>query len=150
MNPTGLYPESLCPIARSLDLLGQKWSLMIVREAVAGATRFADFRAIGIPSDILTKRLTSLVDAGVMERRPYREAGERARDDYHLTPAGMALLPVLSALVEWGTEYLPIPAGRTLENVTTDTHEAVHVAYVNDAGEVINQDRVTIQTVPAA
>ncbi|RLP78006.1 transcriptional regulator [Mycetocola tolaasinivorans] len=149
MNPTGLFPESLCPIARSLDLLGQKWSLMIVREAVGGATRFADFRAIGIPSDILTKRLISLVDAGVLEKHPYQAPGERARDEYVLSPAGRALLPVLSAFVEWGTEYLPIPAGRTLESVTADTGERVQLAYITEDGTVVDQDRVTITTIQA-
>ena len=82
-----------CSIARSLVVLGERWSLLIVREAFSGVTRFADFRAaLGVAPDVLTERLRTLVETGVLERRPYREPGCRPRHDYHLTPAGRDLL----------------------------------------------------------
>ena len=97
-----------CSIARSLEVLGQKWSLLIVREAMWGRTRFAEFRArLGVAPDVLTDRLGRLVDAGILERRPYREDGEREREEYVLTDAGRALLPVLAAMSAWGDEYRP-------------------------------------------
>ncbi len=82
-----------CSIARSLEVVGQKWSLLILREAFWGRTRFAEFRArLGVAPDVLTDRLGRLVDAGILQRRPYREDGEREREEYVLTEAGPALL----------------------------------------------------------
>ena len=83
-----------CSIARSLEVLGQKWSLLIVREAMWGRTRFAEFRArLGVAPDVLTDRLGRLVDAGILERSPYRDDGEREREEYVLTHAGKRCSP---------------------------------------------------------
>ncbi|WP_420122998.1 winged helix-turn-helix transcriptional regulator [Nakamurella sp.] len=102
-------PAAACPIARALAVVGEKWALLIVRDALAGVTRFADFRAsLGIAPDMLADRLGKLVDHGVLERRSYREPGERARDEYVITDAGRALAPGLAALAGWGVEHLPV------------------------------------------
>lgn len=98
-------PED-CSIARTLDVVGERWTLLVVREALRGRTRFAEFRdALGIATDILTARLKLLVDAGVLERRPYREPGARERSSYHLTQAGHDLRLVLFSLQQWGDEH---------------------------------------------
>ena len=77
-----------CAIARSLGVLGERWTFLIVREALWGATRFGEFRdALGVAPDVLTARLARLVDAGVMEKVPYQEPGSRQRWAYELTPA---------------------------------------------------------------
>ena len=111
--------DERCSIARSLEVIGQKWSLLIVREAFRGRTRFADIRTrLGVAPDVLTDRLARLVDAGILERRPYREAGEREREEYVLTDAGRALKPVLASIIEWGDEFRPV-AGVEAERVTT-------------------------------
>src|SRR5690349_16454993 len=90
-----------CSIASTLDVIGERWSLLVVRDAFRGATRFSDFaRRLGAPPDVLSDRLRTLVDAGILEKRPYREPGHRTRDGYHLTPAGRDLLPVLAALMQ--------------------------------------------------
>lgn len=97
-----------CPIAETLDLVGERWSLLVLREVFMGVRRFADIQAnTGAPRDVLTKRLRSLEAGGVLERHRYLERPPRF--EYRLTPAGQALEPVLISLREWGLRYLPDP-----------------------------------------
>lgn len=99
------FADKHCPIARSLEVVGDWWTLLIVREALfKGATTFEDFRKrLGIASNILSNRLDHLVHHGIMERV---SAGESSRVRYQLTDKGRGLWPVLSALVEWGNEWI--------------------------------------------
>ena len=100
--------DDRCPIARSLDVLGEKWTLMIVRDALAGSTRFSAFQQnLGIPREVLTARLVSLVDGGVLERSDYKPDGGRARSEYVLTAAGRELALVLLALGDWADRHRP-------------------------------------------
>ena len=93
-----------CPVARSLDVIGEWWTLLIVRDAFLGARRFEDFKApTGIADNILASRLKRLVDEGVLERRRYQERPERY--EYLLTEKGKGLLPVLAALRKWGQDW---------------------------------------------
>jgi DNA-binding HxlR family transcriptional regulator len=105
---TAYVPSTaICSIERSLAVLGERWALLILRDAHAGITRFADFQQrLKISPDVLSARLDTLVAAGVLEKREVRPAGERARSAYHLTPAGVQLRIVLGALQQWGDEYL--------------------------------------------
>ncbi len=97
-----------CPIARTLDVLGDRWTLLIVRDAIGGATRFSQFHgSLGLPRDVLSARLETLVEGGVLERRSVHHPGERARDEYFVTQAGRELMVVLSALGEWGARHRP-------------------------------------------
>src|ERR1700742_508537 len=101
-----------CSIARSLDILGERWTFLILREAVSGVTRFADFgKTLGVAPDVLTDRLTTLVQAGVMTKEPYQEPGRRQRYEYRLTEAGRELQVILGALQQWGDAHCPNPAG---------------------------------------
>lgn len=135
---------SPCSIARALDVLGERWTFLVLREAFSGVTRFADFRAgLGIAPDVLTCRLTTLVEAGVMTKEQYREPGARGRYDYHLTPAGRELRVVLGALQQWGDTHTPNPAGPTIvRRVEGDDARPVHVAFVDDDGIEVATDRV--------
>jgi DNA-binding HxlR family transcriptional regulator len=104
--------RSVCSISRSLDLLGEKWTLLIVREAWYGVGRFADFeRALGCARNLLADRLHMLVAEGVLTTEPYREPGSRTRQRYVLTAKGKELLPILVALREWGDRHLAGPEG---------------------------------------
>ena len=86
-------------------MVGDRWSLLVVREVALGAHRFTDIaRGTGAPRDRLTARLNDLVAAGVLERRAYSTAPPRS--DYHLTPSGRDLLPVLQALLQWGDRWV--------------------------------------------
>jgi DNA-binding HxlR family transcriptional regulator len=92
-----------CPIARTLDVVGEWWTLLIVRDALRGASRFEDFRATGIADNILSARLKRLVDEGILERVRYQERPDR--HEYVLTDKGRALGPVVQALRGWGRRW---------------------------------------------
>jgi len=96
-----------CPIEKTMAIAGTKSAMLIMREAFYGTTRFDDFaRRVGITKAATSARLSELVDAGVLEKRPYREPGQRSRDEYVLTEAGTAFMPVVWAMFEWGRTYL--------------------------------------------
>lgn len=132
-----------CSIARSLEVFGQKWTLLVLREAVfRGSTRFAQFRqALGVAPDVLADRLTTLVDAGVMFRRPYREAGERERTEYVLTEAGAALTPVLAAISAWGDLFAPSGFGPVMALESADGRP-VELVFVDEDGQQFRSDEV--------
>ena len=138
-----------CSIARTMQVLGDRWSTLIVREAFQGRSKFSDFRdVLGIPSDILTARLSTLVEAGILERRSYREPGARERFGYHLTPAGDDLLPVLGSLAQWGDAHRPSGHGPARLYRRTGTGEPVRVAFVTASGEVVGGDEIEVAPGP--
>src|SRR5262245_25185210 len=113
-----MRPESLdwsidnCTIARAMAVLGEKWTLVVLREVCTGIRRFEDMRVrTGIPRQVLTNRLAGLVEHGILRRVPYQEEGSRVRHEYRLTDKGFDLYPVLVAVREWGDRYLADPAG---------------------------------------
>ncbi len=96
------YPEQNCSVARALEVVGERWTLLILRDAFLGVTRFDRFaRKLGIGESVLARRLAVLVDAGVMERRPY----QGNRFDYVLTDRGRELFPVIHGLLSWGDAH---------------------------------------------
>ncbi len=137
-----------CSIARTLELVGQRWALLILREAHLGVTRFADFRdALGIAPNILASRLATLVEAGILEKRDYRVPGERSRPSYHLTAAGRDLKVVLAALQQWGDVHVPRDDGPTAVRRNTRTGELARVAFVDPAGHEVPADAVVFEPV---
>src|SRR3954463_196202 len=102
-----LLDRTRCSVAGTLAVVGEKWSLLILREAFLGVRRFADFqRVLGAPRAVLTDRLSTLVDQELLVRVPYQADGERQRHEYRLTAKGLDLYPTLVALMEWGDRYL--------------------------------------------
>jgi len=98
-------PDDACSIARTLEVIGDRWTLLILRDAFRGVRRFEDLhRDLGIARNILTDRLQKLVDHGVLERRPYHV--RPVRYEYRLTARGFDLSPALVALMRWGDRYL--------------------------------------------
>jgi DNA-binding HxlR family transcriptional regulator len=105
--------EMSCPIARSLDRVGEWWSMLILRDALRGVTRFDDFRrSLGVAPNMLTRRLNALVEAGLLERRRYNE--RPPRDEYILTDRGRDFRPVLLALLAYGNRHFA-PEGPNVE-----------------------------------
>ena len=105
-------PGRPCPAAAALEIVGDRWSLLVVREVSFGARRFTQIQeGTGAPRDRLAARLKSLVEAGVLRRERYSDAPERF--EYHLTPAGQELVPVISALREWGDRWACAPGPGT-------------------------------------
>lgn len=97
-----------CPIEKTMMVVGTKSAMLIMREAYYGTTRFDDFaRRVGITKAATSARLTELVELGLLERRPYQEPGQRSREEYVLTEAGIDFMPVVWSLFEWGRHHLP-------------------------------------------
>ena len=142
-------PEPACQVFRSLDLIGEKWSLLIVRNALRGQTRYSEFSSLGIPSDILAARLRSLVAAGIMTRMPYREPGGRERFCYPLTPMGEGLRLVIAALIQWTDEHNPAPQGIAARVVDTEGRD-LELAFVDHAGRTHSVTEAVIVPGPAS
>jgi DNA-binding HxlR family transcriptional regulator len=104
------YPGQVCSIARSLEVIGERWTLLIVRDALVGAERFEEFQtSLGIASNVLTNRLRTLCEEGVLER--VRDPARPGRSRYTLTAKGRELAPALIALMKWGDRHYPSPGG---------------------------------------
>ncbi|WP_329004462.1 helix-turn-helix transcriptional regulator [Kribbella sp. NBC_00709] len=103
------FSEMACSIARTLDVMGEPWSPLILRDIFVGMSRFEQLQAdLGISRKVLTERLNHLVDRGVLERRPY---DKRPRYEYVLTGKGLELIDVLMVMVAWGDKWLAGEAG---------------------------------------
>ena len=97
-----------CAIEKTMAVVGTKSAMLIMREAYYGTTRFDDFaRRVGITKAATSARLSELVELGLLRRQPYREPGQRSRDEYVLTDAGVDFMPVVWSLFEWGRHHLP-------------------------------------------
>jgi DNA-binding HxlR family transcriptional regulator len=105
------YDGQICSIARSLELVGERWTLLVVREIFHGRRKFSEMqRSLGVARNVLTSRLQRMVDEGILERRPYSERPERY--EYFLTEKGLDLWPVMIGLMRWGDKYEQQPEGR--------------------------------------
>jgi DNA-binding HxlR family transcriptional regulator len=128
--------DSTCSLVRAVDVVGERWTFLVLREALGGATRFSEFRArLGIASDVLAARLVKLVDSGLLVRQSYREPGQRPRDGYCLTEAGRQLNVVLCALQQWGVEHLPDTTSSVVYR--TVDGRSVQVRFVDGEGDVV-------------
>jgi DNA-binding HxlR family transcriptional regulator len=131
-----------CSIARTLQLVGEKWTLLVLRDVFSGIRRFEDMhRRIGAPRQVLSQRLGRLVELGLLRRVPYREPGKRTRYEYRLTDAGLDLYPVLVALLNWGDRHLDNPDGPSVELVHRDCGEQVELVLRCRAGHELPSAR---------
>jgi DNA-binding HxlR family transcriptional regulator len=106
------YDTQNCTIGAALAMIGEKWTFLVLREAFNGVRRFADMQSrIKAPRQVLSDRLASLVQQGILRKAPYREPGQRARQEYRLTDQGLELFPLMVALLEWGNKYAASTAG---------------------------------------
>ncbi|MFF9850519.1 winged helix-turn-helix transcriptional regulator [Streptomyces litmocidini] len=104
------YRGQTCALARSMEIVGERWTLLILRDAFYGVRRFGEFAAhLGVPRAVLTDRLATLTEAGVLARRPGTGTGRR--EVYGLTPKGVALWPAVRALTAWGEEFYAAEGG---------------------------------------
>ena len=124
-----------CSIARTLDIIGTRAATLILREAFFGTRRFDDFaRRVGISEPVTAARLRELTVAGVLERVPYQEPGQRTRFEYRLTAKGLALQPAITALRQWGDEWTADPAGPPVRVVHQGCGADVHAQVICEAG----------------
>jgi DNA-binding HxlR family transcriptional regulator len=144
MPPTDVLDWSIdgCTIGRAMAILGEKWTIVVLREVFSGVRRFDDMRVrTGVPRQVLTNRLAMLVEHGVLRREPYREPGARVRHEYRLTPKGLDLYPVLIAVAAWGDRYLADPEGPPLEFAHRDCGSPVHAEIRCADGHEVGDNR---------
>jgi DNA-binding HxlR family transcriptional regulator len=131
-----------CTIGRTLDVIGDRWTFLVLREVFNGIRRFDDLTVrTAIPRTVLTDRLRRLVDAGILRKEPYREPGARSRLEYRLTEKGLDLYPVLLALQAWGDRYLAGPEGPAFEFAHRGCEAKVHLVMRCAAGHELTRVR---------
>lgn len=134
-----------CSIGKALDLLGTKTAFLIVRECFYGSTRFDEFsERIGVSAPAVSRALKQLEAAGVVEKVPYREPGQRERDGYVLTQMGKDLLPVLLSLLKWGDEYLQ-DGHKPLTLIDKKTGREIEVEVTSRPGQAVSADGIEIR-----
>ena len=138
-----------CPIARSLEHVGEWWSMLIMRDALHGFTRFDEFQqSLGIAPNMLTRRLNALVEAGLLERRRYCE--RPPRDEYLLTECGRNFRPVVLSLLSWGNRYFA-PEGASVVLVNRKTNTPVEPILADPAtGRPVDEPDYALAPGPAA
>ncbi len=142
------WKTTRCSIGKAMEVVGTRSAMLLLREAFYGTTRFDDFaERVGITQAVAATRLKELTAAGLFEKRPYREAGQRTRHEYVLTEMGMDLLPAVLALMQWGDKYLQ-GRGAPLTVVEQATDEPVHVQVRGKTGAVTEPDQLLIRPTP--
>jgi DNA-binding HxlR family transcriptional regulator len=144
------FADMNCSIAQSLEIIGEWWTLLILRDSFFGIRRFDDFvERLGISRNVLANRLDTLVDAGILERHTYDEA--RSRYDYLLTDKGRALWPVLVTLRQWGDEWITGPGNEPLLLEHRDHgHTTTALLTCDVCGEPLNVRSVRAVSGPGA
>ena len=138
-------PED-CRLAQTIDLVGDRWSLLILRSAMYGVRRFDDFQTeLGCPRTVLSGRLKAMEADGLLGRQPYREPGKRARHEYVLTDKGAALLPALIALTQWGDSWLGGDVPAPISFADARTKAPAHVAFVGEDGKEVPPEHLRVK-----
>jgi DNA-binding HxlR family transcriptional regulator len=137
-----------CPVAQALEIIGEWWSLLIIRDAFRGLRRFETFQAsLGIARNMLSRRLKALVAAGILERRPYRERPRRY--EYRLTEKGRDLMPVMISLMEWGNRWTAPAAGPAVLLVDRATGAPI-APHLSLGGPPLRHDAISLAAGPGA
>src|SRR4051794_25370146 len=145
------FDDANCSIARTLAVLGDRWTLLVLREAFNGVRRFEDLqRRLGVARDVLTVRLNRLVEEGVLERVPYREPGQRSRHEYRLTAKGRDAYPILVALLAWGDRHKADPQGPAVELTHADCGAQVHAELRCEHGHAVDIREIRPRPGPGA
>ena len=134
-----------CGVAASLDVVGDRWTLLILRDVFAGVTRYDDLQNhVGLSSAVLADRLRKLCDNGILDKVEYQREGERKRHAYHLTELGLRLAYVQSALAEFGYENYIAADDRLVDFVDRETGEPVTIGLVREDGTAIGLDQLDV------
>ncbi|WP_449545450.1 winged helix-turn-helix transcriptional regulator [Lelliottia amnigena] len=135
------FVTTTCPVARTVDLLGDRWMLMIIRDAFDGMSRFSDFqKSTGVAKNVLAARLKILLEAGIFSQVPANEGGTYKA--YHLTEKGKSLLPLIVSLRQWGEEHL-FQEGESVSRLVDAAHQPVAKLRVTDRnGNVLTPEQI--------
>lgn len=141
----GAWKATRCSIDKALGVVGTRSALLLMREAYYGTRRFDDFATrVGITDAVASARLRELVEAGLLERQPYREPGQRTRYEYVLTESGLDLAPVALALMQWGDRHLTGEAGAPLALTHAGCGAPVSVEVRCGAGHDVDLGQVAV------
>ena len=131
-------PPDTCNLASAIEVVGDRWTLLILRAALYGVRRFDDFQAeLKCPRTVLSGRLKSLVDAGLLVKRPYKAPGKRARPEYLLSAMGLSLRPILIGLTQWGDAWLAEGETPPISFTKAGTKSAIRAAFVDAEGREV-------------
>jgi DNA-binding HxlR family transcriptional regulator len=140
--PALAYSTANCQVASTLEVIGETGTMLVLREVFNGVRRFDDMRRhSGLSRQVLSNRLATLVDHGILRREPYQEEGTRVRHEYRLTPKGFDLYPVLAALAQWGERYLADADGVPVEFEHRGCGAVARSVLVCEAGHRIDEPR---------
>lgn len=145
-TPSALdYSTDNCTIGRAMEILGERWTFVVIREIFNGVRRFDDMRTrTAIPRQVLSNRLNLLLDHDIVHKVPYRRPGARERSEYRLTEKGFDLYPVLIAIADWGDRYLADPEGPPVEFVHAGCGEQMLLTLSCAAGHEIDDPRAAV------
>lgn len=148
--PIEAFADLNCSIARPLSVLGERWALLVIRDVFLGRRRFDEIQdSLGVASNVLSRRLATLTDEGILERRAYSERPERF--EYLLTEKGRDLQPILAAFLAWGDRYTAGPEGPPLEQVHAECGHPYHaVQSCSACGEAVDPSSVRVRPGPGA
>jgi DNA-binding HxlR family transcriptional regulator len=139
------YDSATCSIARTMDVVGDRWTVLLLRDLANGVRRFDELAThLGVARDVLTRRLAKLVEGGIVEKVPYQEKGVRTRFEYRLTDAGNELRTVLIAFMNWGDRHLAGPDGPPMSLRHRDCGAPVHVELVCAEGHPVGNRELTM------
>ncbi len=149
MAPRADFSDLACSVARTLEVVGDRWSLLVIRDAFYGLRRFDEFqRDLGVARNVLSSRLGKLVDAEILQKVQYED--RPARFEYHLTDKGRELLPVILTMMAWGDKW---EAGGTgapvkLHHLPCDTHDVHAEVTCSDCGEELRLTDLVTDPIP--
>jgi DNA-binding HxlR family transcriptional regulator len=147
LGDEGDWRGRLCPIDNAAAIIGSRPTLLIIREAFYGTTRFDDFVThTRLTTAVVSSRLKTLVEKRVLEPRPYREPGERTRNEYVLTDSGNALLPLVLALMQWGSDQ--VLHGAPVRANDAGSGQRLTVSAKDAKGAAVTSDRIVIEPDP--
>ena len=148
MTTTVRFRPAYCSIARAMELLGERWTILVLREAFSGVRRFDDIQQnTGAPRQVLSARLAHLVEHEILRRVPYQEPGQRQRYEYRLTEKGLDLYPMLVSLLEWGDKYLADEEGPSVTLTHKECGAQIHARIVCDESHEVTSAR-EVRAVP--
>ncbi|GGO04267.1 winged helix-turn-helix transcriptional regulator [Micromonospora parathelypteridis] len=143
------WSNANCSVARAMDIVGGRSTVLIMREALLGTRRFDDFvRRVGVGEPAMAARLREMVAADLLERIPYREPGQRTRHEYQLTRKGRELLPVITALRNWGDTWAADDAGPSVVATHHDCGQPIRAVLRCAAGHEIEDGEIDISAGP--
>lgn len=129
-----------CSIVRALSVVGERWTLLVLRQVFYGVTRFDDMQVqLAVARKTLSERLAGMVKNGLLVRVPYLDASGRQRLEYRMTPKGDDLATTLVSLMQWADRHLPSPKGRPLKIVDPETAQEIRAALIREDGKSVER-----------